>query len=66
MIRGRWNSLMDDDDGRWLFDAFAGSPVKRDIKIGRGTHLMHLAAIRLALWQESIGFLLGDDVASVP
>jgi pimeloyl-ACP methyl ester carboxylesterase len=66
IIRGEWDSLMRDDDARWLFEAFARSPIKRDIKIGRGTHLMHLEAMRLALWQESIGFLLGDDVASVP
>jgi pimeloyl-ACP methyl ester carboxylesterase len=65
IIRGEWDSLMRDDDARWLFDAFAGSPIKRDIKIGRGTHLMHLEAMRLALWQESIGFLRGDDAASV-
>jgi pimeloyl-ACP methyl ester carboxylesterase len=66
IIRGEWDSLMRDDDARWLFEAFARSPIKRDIKIGPGTHLMHLEAMRLALWQESIGFLLGDDVASVP
>lgn len=63
IIRGEWESLMRDDDGRWLFDAFAASPNKRDIKIGRGTHLMHLEAMRQALWQESIGFLLGEDAA---
>ena len=51
---------------RWLFDAFTRSPEKRDIKIGRGTHLMHLEAMRSALWQESINFLLGDDVSPVP
>jgi pimeloyl-ACP methyl ester carboxylesterase len=66
IIRGEWDSLMRDDDARWLFDAFAGSPIKRDIKIARGTHLMHLEAMRLALWRESIGFLRGDDVAPVP
>jgi pimeloyl-ACP methyl ester carboxylesterase len=66
IIRGEWDSLMRDDGARWLFGAFTRSPIKRDIKIGRGTHLMHLEAMRRALWQESIGFLLGDDVASVP
>jgi pimeloyl-ACP methyl ester carboxylesterase len=66
IIRGEWDSLMRDADARWLFEAFTGSPIKRDIKIGRGTHLMHLEAMRLALWQESIGFLLGDDAAPVP
>jgi pimeloyl-ACP methyl ester carboxylesterase len=63
IIRGEWDSLMRDDDARWLFDAFTGAPRKRDIKIGRGTHLMHLEAMRLALWRESIGFLRGDDAA---
>ena len=30
---------------------------KRDIKISRGTHLMHLEAMRGALHRESIAFL---------
>jgi pimeloyl-ACP methyl ester carboxylesterase len=66
IIRGEWDGLMQDEDARWLFDAFAHAPVKRDVKIGRGTHLMHLEAMRLALWRESIGFLDGNDVAVVP
>jgi pimeloyl-ACP methyl ester carboxylesterase len=66
IIRGEWDGLMQDDDARWLFNAFAQAPIKRDIKISRGTHLMHLEAMRLALWRESISFLAGDDVASVP
>jgi pimeloyl-ACP methyl ester carboxylesterase len=65
IIRGEWDSLMRDDDARWLFDAFTASPLKRDIKIGSGTHLMHLEAMRLALWQESIAFLRGGDAAPV-
>jgi hypothetical protein len=64
IIRGEWDNLMRDDDARWLFEAFTRSPIKRDIKIGRGTHLMHLETMRLALWQESTGFLRGDDAAS--
>jgi hypothetical protein len=47
-------------------DALSHSPAKRDIKIGRGTHLMHLEAMRLALWRESVTFLLGADVAAIP
>lgn len=66
IIRGAWDGLIPDHDARWLFDAFTQAPVKRDIKIGRGTHLMHLESMRLALWRESIGFLRGDDVAPVP
>jgi pimeloyl-ACP methyl ester carboxylesterase len=66
IIRGEWDGLMLDDDARWLFDAFTQTAVKRDIKIGRGTHLLHLEAMRLTLWRESVDFLRGDDVAPVP
>jgi pimeloyl-ACP methyl ester carboxylesterase len=66
IIRGEWDGLISDEDARWLFDALSAAPVKRDIKIGRGTHLMHLEAMRLALWRESIAFLCGDDVAAIP
>jgi pimeloyl-ACP methyl ester carboxylesterase len=66
IIRGEWDGLMLDDDAHWLFNAFTQSPVKRDIKISRGTHLMHLEAMRLALWRESVSFLHGDDTAPVP
>jgi hypothetical protein len=34
-------------------------------QISRGTHLMHLESMRLALWRESVNFLLGDDVAPI-
>jgi pimeloyl-ACP methyl ester carboxylesterase len=66
VIRGEWDGLVGDDDARWLFDTFTHAPIKRDIKIGRATHLMHLEAMRPALWRESIGFLCGNDVAVVP
>lgn len=66
IIRGSWDGLVPDEDARWLFDAFSRSPIKRDIKIGGGTHLMHLEAMRLALWRESVGFLLGGDTSPVP
>jgi hypothetical protein len=44
-----------------LFDAFKASPIKRDIMISCGTHLMHLEAMRYALYRESIAFLSGGD-----
>jgi pimeloyl-ACP methyl ester carboxylesterase len=66
IIRGAWDGVVPDEDARWLFDAFVRAPSKRDIKIARGTHLMHLEAMRLALWKESIAFLEADDVADVP
>jgi pimeloyl-ACP methyl ester carboxylesterase len=66
IIRGEWDGLMLDEDARWLFNALTQSALKRDIKIGRGTHVMHLEAMRLALWRESSNFLRGEDVAPVP
>lgn len=60
LIRGEWDGLATDSDARWLFDAFGGASEKRDVKIGRGTHLLHLEVNRAALWRESIAFL---DVA---
>jgi pimeloyl-ACP methyl ester carboxylesterase len=66
IIRGEWDGLMLDDDAQWLFNAFSHAPAKRDIKIARGTHLMHLEAMRPALWRESINFLHGDDIAPIP
>jgi pimeloyl-ACP methyl ester carboxylesterase len=66
IIRGEWDGLLPDADARWLFDACSRSPNKRDIKIARGTHLMHLETMRWALWQESISFLSGNDVAPIP
>jgi pimeloyl-ACP methyl ester carboxylesterase len=65
ILRGEWDGLVTDTDARWLFDAFTHAPIKRDIKISRGTHLMHLEMMRTALWQESVTFLRGDDVAAI-
>jgi len=39
---------------------------RRDIKISRGTHLLHLETMRYALYRESIAFLMADDRLSVP
>jgi hypothetical protein len=61
IVRGGWDGLMPDEDARWLFDAFRCAPIKRDIKIDRTTHLMHLEAMRFALYNESINCLRGDD-----
>ncbi|MBV8507014.1 MAG: alpha/beta hydrolase, partial [Alphaproteobacteria bacterium] len=63
IIRGEWDTMCTDQDARWLFDALNASPTRRDIKIGRATHLMHLETNRYALYRESEAFLLARDVA---
>jgi pimeloyl-ACP methyl ester carboxylesterase len=60
IIRGEWDSMCSDDDAGWLFNRFA-SPIRRDVKISRGTHLMHLEVSRHALHRETLTFLLGGD-----
>ena len=66
IIRGEWDGLIGDEDARWLFDTFTASPIKCDIKISRGTHLMHLEAMRHTLYRESINFVMADDELSEP
>ena len=63
IIRGAWDGLVTDADAHWLFERLSRSPERRDIKIARGTHLMHLEEMRFALWRESVAFLLGNDPA---
>jgi heme-degrading monooxygenase HmoA/pimeloyl-ACP methyl ester carboxylesterase len=65
IVRGAWDKLVTDADAHWLFDAFSRARVKRDTKIGRATHLMHLETMRVALWRESIDFLFGNDEGNV-
>ena len=57
IIRGEWDSLCRDDDACWLFDGFKNAPLRRDIKIARATHLMHLEENRFALYRETECFL---------
>ena len=62
IVRGEWDSLATDADARWLFDALRGSPWRRDVKIARATHLMHLEENRYALYRETEAFLAGGDL----
>ena len=60
LIRGEWDGIFPDEDARWLFDAFQAAPIKRDVKIGRGTHLMHLEVMRAELYSETNAFLSAE------
>jgi pimeloyl-ACP methyl ester carboxylesterase len=61
IIRGEWDSYCTDADARWLFDRLRGSAHRRDVKIGRATHLMHLEESRYALYGETETFLRGGE-----
>jgi pimeloyl-ACP methyl ester carboxylesterase len=61
IIRGEWDGMCADADANLLFGALSSSSRRRDIKIGRATHLMHLEENRFALYRESECFLGGED-----
>jgi len=63
IIRGEWDGMCTDRDARWLFDALSASPIRRDVKISRASHLMHLETSRFALYREAETFLPAGDVA---
>jgi pimeloyl-ACP methyl ester carboxylesterase len=65
IVRGEWDHLVTDSDALWLFQALKNSPVKRDVKISRATHLMHLEESRYALYREAQTFLDGEDCADL-
>ncbi len=58
VIRGEWDSLCTDKDAAGLLAELATAREKRDIKLPRGTHLMHLEEGRTALWEAATAFLL--------
>lgn len=61
IVRGEWDSLCTDTDAWALFDSLSGAPLRRDVKISGGTHLMHLESSRYALYRETATFLLAGD-----
>lgn len=66
IVRGEWDKVARDADAAWLFNALTHSPLKRDVKISRATHVMHLEASRYQLYREVSTFLSGDDVPAKP
>ncbi|HUL94606.1 MAG TPA: alpha/beta fold hydrolase [Usitatibacter sp.] len=61
ILRGEWDSVVNDADARWLFLSLEASPIKRDVKLSRGTHLMHLESGRFELHREARCFLEEKD-----
>jgi pimeloyl-ACP methyl ester carboxylesterase len=66
LIRGEWDGLCTDEDAHGLLESLTASRERRDVKIGRGTHLMHLEVMRGTLWRETIAFLSADDFTASP
>jgi pimeloyl-ACP methyl ester carboxylesterase len=60
IVRGEWDSYSTDADAKWLFDGLKRAPVKRDVKIARGTHFLLFEDNRFDLYEETRAFLAGE------
>jgi len=61
IIRGEWDSITTYEDAQWLYQALRSAPIKRDVVISRGTHVMHLEESRYQLYREVQTFLEVHD-----
>jgi esterase/lipase len=59
VARGEWDSTSDDRDAACLLSRIR-APEKRDAKIPKGTHLMHLEQSREGLFAAVGDFLKGE------
>ena len=57
IVRGEWDSLSTDADAAWLQSHATRAPEVVDIKIPKGTHLMHLEQGRHRLYEAVSDFL---------
>jgi branched-chain amino acid transport system substrate-binding protein len=62
IIRGNWDKVSRDDDVDWLCSRLVHTPIRRDVRIARGTHVMHLEQNRVQLYREVETFLEGDEL----
>jgi branched-chain amino acid transport system substrate-binding protein len=62
IIRGEWDNVARNDDVNWLSSRLVNAPIRRDVRIARGTHVMHLEKNRFQLYREVEAFLKGDDL----
>jgi pimeloyl-ACP methyl ester carboxylesterase len=56
IVRGEWDRVSSDADADWLLSHIA-APIRKDLKIAKGTHLMHLEHSRDALFAAVRAFL---------
>jgi branched-chain amino acid transport system substrate-binding protein len=65
IVRGEWDVVTRNEDAHWLYDNLRNAPIKRDVVISRGTHVMHLEASRYQLYREVQTFLEDNDTENV-
>jgi pimeloyl-ACP methyl ester carboxylesterase len=57
VLRGEWDSLCDDADAAWLLAQLPAGVRRHDVRLARGTHLMHLESGRTRLFDAAHEFL---------
>jgi pimeloyl-ACP methyl ester carboxylesterase len=60
IVRGEWDTVTRNEDAEWIFSRLVNSPIRRDVRIGRATHVMHLEEGRFQLYREVSIFLEGE------
>jgi pimeloyl-ACP methyl ester carboxylesterase len=63
IIRGEWDDVTTNADASRLYSSLRNAPIKRDVVVNRGTHVMHLEESRFQLYSEVQAFLEGKDSA---
>ena len=61
IVRGEWDDVTTNKDAHRLYERLRNAPIKRDVIISRGTHVMHLEASRSQLYREVQTFVEGAD-----
>jgi len=61
IVRGEWDDVTTNTDAHWLYERLSNAPIRRDVVISRGTHVMHLEASRYQLYREVQTFIEGKD-----
>ena len=59
IIFGEWDAVATEEGAKRLFDLLTGTRDKRQIVIGRGTHVIQLESSRQVLFTEVVTFLRG-------
>jgi pimeloyl-ACP methyl ester carboxylesterase len=57
IVRGAWDRVTSEADGRWLHDALRRAVARRLVSVPRATHLAHLEETRFELYRQVDDFL---------
>ena len=62
IVRGEWDTLSTDQDAAWLWRRLSHARHTSDLKLSRGTHVMHLEAGRHRLFRAVAAFVRQESL----